>query len=53
MARVKHFVDSISYKGPIVAAGNCMKLRSRLTYSNDFGSRILGSVLPYEECKVG
>jgi hypothetical protein len=53
MARVKHFVDSISYKGPIVAAGDCMKLRSRLTYSNDFGSRILGSVLPYEECEVG
>jgi hypothetical protein len=52
MARVKRFVDSINYKGPIVVAGDCTKLRSRLTYSNDFGSHILGSVLPYEECEV-
>lgn len=52
IAHVKRFVDSLNYKGPIIVAGDCTKLRSCLTYSNDFGSHILGSVLPYEECEV-
>jgi hypothetical protein len=52
MTRAKRFVDSISYKGPIVAAGDCTKLRSRLTYSNDFGSNILDSVLPLKSAKL-
>lgn len=52
IARVKRFVDFIRYKGPLVVAGDCTKLKGRLTYSNDFGSHILGSVLPSQDCEV-
>jgi hypothetical protein len=52
IARVKRFVDSIKYTGPIAIAGDCTKVRARLTYSNDFGSHILGSTLPLDECEV-
>ena len=52
MARFKRLADSLKYTGPVVIAGDCMKLRQWLSYSNDFGSHILGSVLPMEECEV-
>lgn len=52
IARVKRFVDFIRYKGPLVVAGYCTKLKRRLTYSNDFGSHILGSVLLSQDCEV-
>jgi hypothetical protein len=52
VARVRRFVDSIKYLGPVAIAGDCTKVRSRLTYSTDFGSHILGSVLPLQECEV-
>ncbi|KAJ6543068.1 hypothetical protein B0H19DRAFT_1268241 [Mycena capillaripes] len=52
VARVKRFMDSIKYTGPVAVAGDCTKVRPRLTYSNDFGSHILGSTLPLEECKI-
>ncbi|KAJ7737961.1 hypothetical protein B0H16DRAFT_1762009 [Mycena metata] len=55
-ARVKRLVDSIKYAGPLAVAGDCTKVRKRLTYSNDFGAHILGhilgSVLPLKECIV-
>ncbi|KAJ7511549.1 hypothetical protein B0H11DRAFT_2268643 [Mycena galericulata] len=50
MARVKRLVDSIHYSGPIAVAGDCTKVRKRLTYSNDFGGHILGSVWQLEDC---
>lgn len=52
IARVKRFVDSVGYEGPIAIAGDCTKVRTRLSYSNDYGSHILGSVLPLDECEV-
>ncbi|KAJ6596163.1 hypothetical protein DFH09DRAFT_1407086 [Mycena vulgaris] len=52
MARVKRLVDSIKYTGPVAVAGDCTKVRKRLTYSTDFGWHILGSVLPFEQCVV-
>ncbi|KAL6297866.1 hypothetical protein BKA93DRAFT_820633 [Sparassis latifolia] len=52
MARVKHLVDSIHYTGLVAIAGDCTKVQQRLTYSNDFSSHILGSVLSMEECLV-
>jgi hypothetical protein len=52
MARVKLLVDSIKYTGPIAIAGDCTKVRARLTYSHDFGSHILGSTLPLDKCEV-
>jgi hypothetical protein len=52
MARVKRLVDSIKYMGPIAIAGDCTKVRARLTYSNDFGSHIIGSTLPLDKCEV-
>ncbi|KAF9236407.1 hypothetical protein BU15DRAFT_76980 [Melanogaster broomeanus] len=36
----------------VALGGDCTKVRPRLTYSNDYGSHILGSVLPLNECEV-
>lgn len=52
MARVKRLVDAMKYTGPITVAGDCTKVRQRLSYSTDFGSHVLGSLLPLEECEV-
>jgi hypothetical protein len=52
IARVKRFVDSISYKGPVCVGGDCTKVRSRLTYSNDYGSHVIGSTLSLNDCEV-
>ena len=52
IARVKRYVDSISYKGPVCVGGDCTKVRSRLTYSNDYGSHIIGSTLSLDVCEV-
>ncbi|KAF9245412.1 hypothetical protein BU15DRAFT_41271 [Melanogaster broomeanus] len=52
VARVKRFVDAIKYCGPVAVGGDCTKVRPRLTYSNDYGSHIIGSVLPLNECEV-
>ncbi|KAJ6494482.1 hypothetical protein C8R45DRAFT_1095403 [Mycena sanguinolenta] len=50
MARVKRLVDSIHYSGPVAVAGDCTKVRKRLSFSNDFGGHILGSVWELENC---
>ncbi|KAF7318669.1 ULP-PROTEASE domain-containing protein [Mycena chlorophos] len=52
IARVKRLADRIQYSGPVCVAGDCTKVRERLTYSNDFGGHILGSVLPLDQCIV-
>ncbi|KAJ7865860.1 hypothetical protein B0H14DRAFT_3595893 [Mycena olivaceomarginata] len=50
MARVKRLADSIHYSGPVAVAGDCTKVRKRLTFSNDFGGHILGSVWSLTDC---
>lgn len=45
-------MDSVGYDGPVAFGSDCTKVRQRLTYSTDFGSHILGSVLSMEECEV-
>lgn len=52
MARVKRFVDSVGYTGPLTIGGDCTKVRARLAFSTDYGSHILGSILPLNECEV-
>jgi hypothetical protein len=52
VARVKRLVGSIKYTGPVAVAGDCTKVHARLAYSTDFGSHVLGSVLPLEDCVV-
>ncbi|KAJ7739624.1 hypothetical protein B0H14DRAFT_3515756 [Mycena olivaceomarginata] len=52
IARVKCLIDTIKYTGPVAVAGDCTKVRKRLTYSPDFGGHILGSVLPFDQCIV-
>ena len=52
MARVKRLMDSVGYTGPIAAAGDCTKVRPRLSYSNNFGSHILGTTFELHECEV-
>ena len=52
IACVKRFCDAIKYDGPVAFAGDCTKVRARLSYSNSFGGRVLGSTLPLDECIV-
>ena len=52
MARVLRLVKSVNFHGAIIISSDCTKVRARLAYSTDFGSHILGSVLPLEECEV-
>lgn len=52
VARVKRYVDTIKYTGPVAFASDCTKVHQRLTYSNDYGSHVLGSVLSLSECEV-
>ena len=52
MARVHRLVKSVNFHGAIVISSDCTKVRPCLSYSTDFGSHILGSVLPLEECEV-
>ncbi|KAH9929219.1 uncharacterized protein B0H18DRAFT_874204 [Fomitopsis serialis] len=52
VARVKRFQDTFGYHGPVAVGSDCTKVRARLSYSNDYGSHILGSVLPLAECTV-
>lgn len=49
---MKRLIDTLGYKGPVAVAGDCTKVRARLTYSNDMGSHILGSVLDLSETAV-
>ena len=52
MARVKRFVDTVKYSGPVSISGDNTKVRSRLSYSNDFGGHILGSTLALDAVEV-
>ncbi|KAG6883721.1 hypothetical protein C0993_004308 [Termitomyces sp. T159_Od127] len=52
LAKVKHLVDAVGYTGPVSFASDCTKVRPRLTYSNDYGGHVLGSMLCMESCKV-
>ena len=52
MARVLCLVKSVNFQGAIVISSDCTKVRAHLSFSTDFGSHILGSVLPLEDCEV-
>jgi len=52
MARFKRLADQVKYTGPVSIGGDCTKLCQRLSYSNDFGSHVLGSVLSMDQCEV-
>ncbi|KAH9929249.1 uncharacterized protein B0H18DRAFT_874117 [Fomitopsis serialis] len=52
IVRVKRFLDSIKYSGPVAVSGDCTKVRPRVMYSTDFGGHVLGSTLPLDECTV-
>jgi hypothetical protein len=52
MLRLARLIKAMKFCGAITIAADCTKVRARLTYSTDFGSHILGSVLPLEECEV-
>lgn len=52
VARLARLRDALKYYGLWVVGSDCTKVRQRLAYSNDFGSHVLGSVLPMEQCTV-
>ncbi|KAF8161385.1 hypothetical protein B0H34DRAFT_796185 [Crassisporium funariophilum] len=53
VARVKRYVDSINYKGPIIVGSDCTKVRKRLNFSTQHGlSHILGTVFDLSEVEV-
>ena len=53
MARVKCLVDAFpDDPGPLAFSSDCTKVRQHVSYSTDFGSYILGSKLPPDDCRV-
>ncbi|KAF7321180.1 hypothetical protein HMN09_00206400 [Mycena chlorophos] len=50
VARVKRLADRLGYAGPVCSAGDCTKVRQRLTFSSAYGGHVLGSVLPLDDC---
>lgn len=52
MARVKRLQDSLRCKAPLAMGSDCTKVRARLSYSNDYGGHVLGSVLSLSKCRV-
>ncbi|KDQ56779.1 hypothetical protein JAAARDRAFT_207846 [Jaapia argillacea MUCL 33604] len=52
VARVKRLADSLGYCGPVAYGGDCTKVRKWLSYSNDFGGHILGSIFRLQDCEV-
>ena len=51
VARFKRFLDSLHYKGPVVAMTDCTILKSGLQYSTNLGC-IVGSTLDRNDCKI-
>ncbi|KAG1722488.1 uncharacterized protein EDB91DRAFT_1240212 [Suillus paluster] len=52
VVHVKWLLDIVKYDGPMSVGSDCMKVHARLSYSQDFGSHILGSVLHMDQCEV-
>ncbi|KAG6908109.1 hypothetical protein DXG01_006147 [Tephrocybe rancida] len=52
IAKVKRLVDAIGYTGPVSFASDCTKVHPWLTFSNEYGGHVLGSVLPMDACKI-
>jgi hypothetical protein len=55
VVRVKRLLDALSERYPfsfVFIGIDCTKVRSRLSYSNAFGSHILGSTLALDETAV-
>ncbi|PKB97069.1 hypothetical protein RhiirA5_279367 [Rhizophagus irregularis] len=51
VARFKRLLDSLHYKGPVVAMTDCTILKSGLQYSTNLGC-IVGSTLDRNDCKI-
>ena len=49
---MKRLQVSLGCKAPLAMGSDCTKVRARLSYSNDYGGHILGSVLSLSECAV-
>jgi hypothetical protein len=45
-------MDSVGYDGLVTFGSDYTKIQQHLTYSTDFGSHILGSILSMDECEV-
>ena len=52
MLQLAHLIKAMKFSGAITVTADCTKVRAHLTYSTDFGSHILGSTLPLDECAV-
>jgi hypothetical protein len=52
VARVKRYVDSVAYMGPIVVGSDCTKVRKRLNFSTQHGSHVLGTILDLADVEV-
>ncbi|KIY61999.1 hypothetical protein CYLTODRAFT_459371 [Cylindrobasidium torrendii FP15055 ss-10] len=50
--RVRRYMDSVGYSGPMTVGIDCTKVKERLNYSPLFGGHILGSTLPLSACLV-
>ena len=52
MLQLACLIKALKFSGAITVAADCTKVHAHLTYSTDFDSHILGSVLLLDECTV-
>lgn len=52
MARVRRYLDSVKYNGPIIIGSDCTKVRKRLNFSSEHGAHILGTVFDLQDVEV-
>ncbi|KAJ3489093.1 hypothetical protein NLJ89_g11559 [Agrocybe chaxingu] len=52
VTRVKRYIDSVKYGGPVFVGSDCTKVRKRLNFSAQHGSHILGMTLDLADVEV-
>ncbi|KAF8195480.1 hypothetical protein BJ912DRAFT_900722 [Pholiota molesta] len=52
VARVKRYVDSVNYHGPIIIGSDNTKVRKRLNFSTEHGAHVLGTTFKLDEVEV-
>lgn len=52
VARVKRYIDSVNYKGPIVVGLDCTEVRQRLNISTQCGAHVLGTTFNLADVEV-
>lgn len=52
VARLKRYLDSVKYQGPVLIAADCTKVRKRMNFSTQFGCHVLGTTFDLADVEV-